>query len=412
MPGDPEADHEPGRSDPSRPADVPGVVIVANVPTPYRIHLHRRIAREMPDVRLWSAFTHEGAAQAPWELELPAEIGPAWFGRGQPLEGQSRGRNALREWRKGGRIIRWMRGRNIRAVVLNGYNDLARVRVLLWCRRHRVPCLLWGDSNIRGDVATGVRRRLKRVVVPTVLRRCDAILACGRLGRQYFERYGAAPERIFQFPVEPDYGLIEGIPPERVREVAARFGIAPGRRRLVFSGRLVPDKRPDLVVQAFAAIANARPEWDLLVLGIGPLRESLEASVPAALRGRVTFAGFVADPGDVACLYRACDVLVLPSDWEPWGLVVNEALAAGMAVLSSDRPGATAELVRDGVNGRVFPAGDVAAFREGLVDVTHPQRTDVMRAASRGVLEDWRRRGDPVAGLRAALRHVGTLPGR
>jgi glycosyltransferase involved in cell wall biosynthesis len=84
-------------------------------------------------------------------------------------------------------------------------------------------------------------------------------------------------------------------------------------------------------------------------------------------------------------------------------------MAAGMAVVSSDVPGASAELVRDGVNGRVFPAGDAAALRECLLDVTHPDRTDAMRAASRGVLEDWRRRGDPVAGLRRALQYVGAI---
>ena len=102
--------------------------------------------------------------------------------------------------------------------------------------------------------------------------------------------------------------------------------------------------------------------------------------------------------------------LALPSDVEPWAVVINEAAAAGLASIASDVVGAAAELVRDGVNGRVFPAGDRSALIVALRDVTDPANADRMKAASALVLADWRRRADPVAGLRGALQSTGVLP--
>ena len=125
--------------------------------------------------------------------------------------------------------------------------------------------------------------------------------------------------------------------------------------------------------------------------------------MPADLASRVHWLGFVDDATTLCALYRACDVLVLPSWFEPWGVVVNEAVAAGLAVVASEAVGAAAELVRDGVNGRVFPVGDVAALGACLGDVTGPGRCESMKAAAAEVLADWRRRGDPVRGLRMAL---------
>jgi glycosyltransferase involved in cell wall biosynthesis len=389
--------------------DRPSVAIVANSIAPYRVHLHRRIARELPAIRLWTVFTHEESS-SPWAFAPPPEIGPVRFGEGESCAAQTDARNALHEWRKGGRVIRWLEENRIAAVVMLGYNDPGRLRIIRWCSRRGVPCFLSGDSNVKGDRARGPKRLLKRAVVGRIVRSCFGVMPFGSLGRAYFERYGADPDRIFPFPYEPDEVRIGRLPRPEIERVRRRFGLSASRRRLVFSGRLVPIKRPDLLVDAFLAVARERAEWDLLVVGGGPLHGGLRARLPAELRERVFFTGFVDDPSTVGALYRLADVLVLPSDDEPWALVVSEAAAAGLAIVSSDVVGAAAELVRDGVNGRSFPAGDERALVECLLDVTSPVRTDAMKAASARVLEEWRRRDDPVDGLRRALEACGVLP--
>src|SRR5665213_309027 len=123
------------------------IAIVVNEQTPYRLHLHRRIVREIPEIELWSLFTHE-VATSPWQYQSLQEIRPVLFGAGQSTAGQDSASNALREWRKGGEITKWLREHRIRALILYGYNDPARLRILLWCRKHHITCFLFGDSNL------------------------------------------------------------------------------------------------------------------------------------------------------------------------------------------------------------------------------------------------------------------------
>jgi glycosyltransferase involved in cell wall biosynthesis len=387
----------------------PAVAMIANSFPPYRRHAHLRIVREMPQIKLFSVFTHE-LGSAAWAFDPPPEINPVQFGTGEPAQAQARPGRMLHEWRKGGRIIRWIKQHNIRAVVMAGYNDPGRLRLIRWCARNNVACLLQADSNIHGDLARGVAAVVKRRIVSRVSRWCRAILPCGSLGVQYFQKYGAERQKMFLMPYEPDYQLIQDIDSAAIERARHRFGLAPQRKRIVYSGRLIAAKRVDLLIDAFARIASQRPEWDLVIVGDGPLRQSLESRVPESLRSRAIWTGFSGDQETVSALYRASDVLALPSDYEPWALVINEAAAAGMAIVSSDVVGAAAELVRPNVNGMLFAHGSVDDLAKALACVTDPARIDGMKSASLAVLGEWQRRADPVQGLRSALEYCGVIP--
>ncbi len=386
----------------------PSVAIVSNGVTPYGINVCMRIARELPEIQLWTVFTHQ-YSMGVWPLKLPTEIGPVMMGKGEHSTQQSNPLFAWHEWRKGGQVNEWISTQDIKLVVVFGYNDLGRLRLIRWCRRHGVPCFVWGDSNIRGDISSGLKAAAKRFLLTGILSKCTGALACGRYGKAYFEKYGVSPKRIFLFPNEPDYSLFRTPPTEAISSVKERFKLTEERRRIVFSGRLVQVKRVDLAIAAFAAIAEMRPEWDLVIVGDGPLRDELRMKVPAQIRDRVLWTDFLADQTSMAAIYRLCDVLVLPSDFEPWALVVNEAVAAGLSVVASDIVGAAVELVRDGVNGRLFPPGDLAALIECLEYVTDENRTETLKRASPEVLVEWSQRADPVQGLRGALKFSGLL---
>jgi glycosyltransferase involved in cell wall biosynthesis len=235
------------------------------------------------------------------------------------------------------------------------------------------------------------------------------VMPFGSLGAAYFRRYGARPNRIFMMPFEPDYDRIAAIGEPEIAAVRSQFGLDQQRKRLLFCGRLANVKRVDLAIDAFKAIASERPDWDLVITGDGPLRESLRGTVPPELNNRVIWTGNITYTCVVYAIFKACDVLVLPSDHEPWALVVNEAAAAGLAIVCSNVVGAAAELVRDGVNGRLFPRGDLQSLIAAVRDVTVEETLRQMRAASTSVLAHWRERGDPVAGFTKAMQACGVL---
>lgn len=387
------------------------LVVIANTATPYRIHVQRRIHHEIPEYQLFTVLTHDRGS-APWENQIPPELQIIQFGRGESSQNQGGWRWALHEWQKAGRIIQWLSEHKPTAVLLVGYNDLGRLRLVRWLYRHRVSLFLFGDSNIKSDRARGWRRIIKRIWLRYVLRRCTAVMPCGSLGKAYYLHYGASPSRIRYFPYEPDYSLIESLEAGVIEQVAREYHLAPERRRIVFSGRLVQVKRADLLIKAFVEIAAARPDWDLVLAGDGPLRAELEGLVPPHLKQRVKFTGFVKSQRTLAALYRASDILVLPSDLEPWALVVNEAACAGLALICSDVVGAAAELVRQGVNGFTFPPGDVISLRERLLEATEAGKIDSLKSATRAVLAEWRATADPVTQLRLQLNLPPAAPGR
>lgn len=380
----------------------PGLAFIAPQQTPYRLHFLLRIVRELPQIKLHSMFTHE-FGDSKWKMESPPEINPVLFGPGEYCFDQAKLTSAKNEWHRGGKMIEWMEQRRIDAVLLLGYSDAGRLRVLRWARRKRIPVYLWGDSNIRGDQVSGVRKVAKTILVRRVMKQLDAIFSCGSLGKEYFLKYGAPADKIYYMPVEPDYDQIAAAPPELIEQMRRHYRLDPSRRRLVYSGRMVDLKRVDLVVDAFVAIAQQRPNWDLLMIGGGPLEAELKARVPANLKDRVIWTGFIDGQQKISAMYRCCDALVLCSDLEPWALVINEAAAAGMAIIATDVVGAAAELVRNGVNGYTVPTGDLRTLTNRLLETTDPANIDRMKAASLQVLADWRRDGDPIQGLRQAL---------
>ncbi|MGE3106922.1 MAG: glycosyltransferase family 4 protein [Phycisphaerales bacterium] len=385
----------------------PVVALVRIVATPYWLHLHRRLDQEIPEIELHCLYTL-GVGDQPWVL-TEQDVRPVVFAGKNEIDPDRPVRTAISDWKKAGRMIAWMREHHAAAVVVSGYNRVGGPRIARWCRSRRIPCFVTGDSNVHADTTTGYKRRVKSAIVRWMNRVCSGALPFGTAGKKFYVKYGMDPARVFFFPAEPDYELIGSLSREEVAAAASGSGLRPGRRRIVYCGRLIRVKRVDLLIEAYAAIAGERPDWDLVIVGDGPLKASLQAMVPDPIKARVTWTGFIADQRRIAGIYRSCDVLALPSDHEPWALVVNEALAAGLAVVTSDVVGAADDLVRDGVNGKTFHRGDAEALARALRDVTAPGTIDSLKAGSRDVLAAWRTSGDPVAGFRAALRSAGVI---
>ncbi len=380
------------------------VAVVANSLPPYRIQLHERLVQKFPEMELWSLTTHSNAYRRWGGLQPPASIRHVEFGRGEPTNEQPLMRFSLREWRKAGRIIRWLQQRRIDAVLVQGCGDMGRMRIIRWCKANNVECFLTGDFNICSDNHRLLKRWLKRTVYERAVRWSTGLMPCGQHGLALLHRYGGKTKPAFMFPFVPDVDLFSNTPSEAVAEARSKFDLSPNRRRLVYSARMMPVKRPDLAVRAFVEIAGLRPDWDLVMIGEGPLRHEVEAIIPEHLKPRVIWTGFLNNVTELAGLYANCDVLLLPSDHEPWGVVVVEAAAAGLAIIASEKVGANPELVHDGVNGAIFAAGNLRLLREGLLMVTAAEKCDDFKARSRQVFREWSRMNDSVASVGSALR--------
>ncbi len=378
------------------------LAIVCGVMRPYRLAFHQRIVREIPQLELHTMILFEKALVPVGDLDDPA-IRSQQFGKGESVREQGKLKAQRRAWQKGGEVIAELRAKKIDAVMLVGYGDLAFVRVLRYCRKNNIRCFLWLDSNILGERSSGMKGFCKHRYLRWFMRQVTGTMVCGRLGQRYVEHFGGDVSRCHFVPYEPDYKTFQQVDAKKVAIWLDRLETDGARRRIVYCGRFHPRKRVDLALDAFLRIAHDRPDWDFVLVGQGDLESRLREMVPAELAHRVKWFPFATDQEELAALYHACDVLVLPSDYEAWALVVNEAVAAGLALVTSDVVGAAYELVIPGVNGEQFAKGNVDELTTKLRIITDLQQIDRYKQASGDVLRHWREIADPVNGLRQAL---------
>jgi glycosyltransferase involved in cell wall biosynthesis len=381
--------------------DRPQIAIISDEPAPYRVHVLERIARELPEVGLHSVFTHPEPSM-PWKVALDDGIRPV------VLSGRSlSGRSPLTPYsfQMCARVREYLERNRVRFVVLLGYNNLTYYLLMHWAHSKGIPLLLTGDSNIFSDSRHGfVMRGLKQLYIRHVLRLVAGLMPMGTCGRAYYRLYANHDKPAFLFPYEPDYSRLAACDESACEAFRRRHEIDPARRRLLYSGRLVPVKCVDVLLDAFARILDRRPDWDLVIAGDGPLRSGLEARLGPSARSRVKWLGFL-QFDELVCCYHCCHGLVIPSEREPWGLVVNEAIATGLPVVSTEVVGAAVELVRHRINGLLVPPNNVDALADALLEVTDAGRNRQFRAAGPAVLAQWRTSADPVDGLRRALQY-------
>jgi glycosyltransferase involved in cell wall biosynthesis len=388
----------------------PGLAIIANVMTPYRANLHRLVAAGIPELKLHTLVTH-GVGDFDWSVAVPPEINTTNFSTVGEHSLDNPLRRPIGEFRKAGRLIRYLKTHEVKAVVFCFYRYLSYLRVMDYCYRADIPFWVNLDSNIRSEPhLSGLQSFIKRKLYEWWLKRASGVLSMGALGDQFFLKYGADPKRIYRVPYWPDFDAFTSYDEVALERLQRKFGLDRGRRYIMYSGRLVPEKRVDLLIDAFVAIAAERPDWDLLIVGHGPLSDELRRRVPETLRPRVVWTGFLEGTENVLA-FHAADMLVLPSDQEPWALVVQEAMAAGLVVVASNIVGAAHELVEDHVSGRIFAAGNLPQLIQAIRDVTDSAAFTRYNQRSQEAMASYRKNVQPVSEIRRALRDAGVLFG-
>ncbi|WP_049766773.1 glycosyltransferase family 4 protein [Rhodospirillum centenum] len=315
--------------------------------------------------------------------------------------------DVLRPWSYG-LWRRLLRGR-FDVLWVHGYGRPYNIGAIAAARVLGLKVLLRDEATSLSRARSPARQAAKRLFFALLSRAVTAFLAIGSLNRDYYREHGIAADRIFPVPYAVDNEFfrqrVAAARPDR-EVLRARLGLPPDRPVILFASKFEPRKRARDLLEAVRRLPALLPPDRLPVLlyiGDGEERAALEHG--AAGLPHVHFLGF-RNQSELPAFFDLCDVFVLPSVDEPWGLVVNEAMNAGRAIVVSDRVGCGPDLVRDGENGRVFPAGDPDALARALAGILHdPARMAAMGAAGLRIIEDWGFEQD-LRGLLAALEYA------
>ena len=226
-------------------------------------------------------------------------------------------------------------------MVIGGWDQPSYLQAFVRALSHRVPVLWWVESTLRDHRNSG---GLVRWMKSWLIDHASGSVVPGAASREYVLTLGANPARIWTAPNAVDN--------KRFRRSTERGNDEGEPTRFLFVGRLVSGKGLLYLLDAWSRL---RGPGHLTIAGNGPLAAAIRMRVATTSMNPVELVGNL-DRAELADAYRTADAFVFPTLTDVWGLVINEAMSAGLPIITTDVPGAVDDLVTDGDNGVVVPA--------------------------------------------------------
>ncbi len=291
---------------------------------------------------------------------------------------------------------------------VHGYSTLNALQGMLAAKALGIPVLLRAESRLGGKERNIFKRAIKRMFFSVLKGLVDGVLPIGTLNSAYWRHYLGEDLPQFLMPYAVDNQYFQSRSQQAVagrNELLHELNLDASRPIILFASKLQNRKRCQDLVEAYlnlSSVEGVEPHPYLVIVGDGAERAALEARVKQSGSNGVRFCGF-RNQSELPRFFDLAAVFVLPSRDEPWGLIVNEVMNSGRAVIVSDDVGCQPDLIVDGVEGCVFPAGDVAALTEALRRaLATPETAKVMGQRGFERIRTWSYEED-ILGLRQGI---------
>ena len=324
------------------------VLFLTNFASPYRVHFFDELGKYMDVTVLYSDRVEDVRHRnADW-----FENGEGGFHEVQLTKVASVGEENLCP-----NVLSWLK-KGYDAIIIGGYSSPTAVLAMAYLRLHKIPFYMEVDGGLIRQ-----ENRLKYRVKKTLVSMADRWLSTGAETTKYLIHYGAEEENVTNYPFSSLYEkdiLPDIIPQEEKKALRSALNI-PEEKMVLAIGQFIHRKGFDVLMQAAASLEG---NTGIYIVGGEPTEEYLKLREERNLNN-VHFLGFQKKEV-LAQYYKAADLFVLPTREDIWGLVINEAMAYGLPVITTDKCVAGLELVENGVNGYIVPVEDAAELAEKI----------------------------------------------
>lgn len=278
------------------------------------------------------------------------------------------------------------------AVAIPGYRTRVCRTALKWCKRNSRAAILMSESRREDFARVWWKEYLKR----SLISQFDAAVVGGKLQAQYAAELGIPHDCIFLgYDAVDNRFWIEQTNSVRSKAIEYRRSTNLPEYYFLAVGRFIAKKNFNSLIRSYHLYRQAvsAAAWDLVICGTGPLEAQLRQLVSdLGHEGAVHFMGYLGAE-QLAVAYGLASAFVFPSAYaEQWGLVVNEAMAAGLPVLVSRTVGCAQDLVHDGVNGSAFDPYSLEELAQLMTQISAPEASNkraAMGEASRAIISEW-----------------------
>ena len=277
---------------------------------------------------------------------------------------------------------------------VHGYASINALHGILAAKALGIPVLLRAESNLMDRSRSPIKLLAKTLFFSVLRQLVDAVLPIGTHNAGYWRHYLGPEIPAFNMPyaVDNTWFRDRSLAAAAGRaELQAELGLDPDPPVILFASKLQERKRCIDLLEAYLRLApDTQPHAYLVIVGDGEERAALQSrAAQSSAHASIRFCGF-RNQSELPRFFDLCTVFVLPSRHEPWGLIVNEVMNAARPVILSNDVGCQPDLITDGIEGRVFPVGDVPALTAALrsvLEVPGAARTMGQRALER--ISNW-----------------------
>ena len=284
-------------------------------------------------------------------------------------------------------LIKEIQNWGANAVMVYGWNFKSHWRAISFFYK-KIPVFFRGDSTLINE-KKGLKLIVRRIVLKYVYAHVYSAFYAGVANKAYFKAMGLGEEQLVFMPHAIDNNRFAENEEIKVAGIKLRnaLNISADAVVFLFAGKLEKKKQPDFLMESFVSL-NSNNAY-LIVAGSGELEQSLKDSY--STHAFIKFIGFK-NQYQMPAVYNSCDVFILPSKGpnETWGLAINEAMAAGKAIIASDKCGASYDLIKNNKNGFIFKADDPPSLFEALTFfVNKKSKAAIMGQVSVKIIEQY-----------------------
>ena len=243
---------------------------------------------------------------------------------------------------------------NYKLLHLAGWGEFKLIIALIMAKIFRVPATLESDTPYKEKNISDLKSIKRALIYPIILSLPDFYLPGGSSQKKHLIKHGISKEKIIKANMTVDIEkiiiYISSLNSKKINTIKSHFKVSPNSKIILFVGRLEFNKGIDILINTFLDLNKEIEDLILIIVGEGSLNIDLKTKYNEYQN--IIFPGRLAE-NYLLDLYAIAYLFVLPSRFEPWGLVINEALASSLPVITSSNVGCNDDLVEEGVNGYI-----------------------------------------------------------
>lgn len=347
------------------------LAIITTHPIQYQIPLFKNLKKNGIDVTVFFASKH-GLNSNKIDPEFLKKI--KWNNDSNILKGYSsffpkNQKNDIHEFRLSFvGIDKYLKKENFGHILIFGWNNLFYLKAIYLAIKYKIKIILRVETNLRSKI-NFLKKIIKTFLLRIFFKKISYFLSIGKLNKEFYLHHGVNKKKILPAPYFVDQKFFNIKKNENIIKKRLRL---KEKKIIIFVGKLIYRKNP-LEFLNLAKISQDQNQFKFLMIGDGHLKKNCQKYIKKNNLKNVSLLGFV-NQKELRDYYKASDLLIVPSEYETWGLNINEAFATNTPVICTSECGASEDLIINGKTGFKYKMGDIFDLQKKMFKILNDKK--------------------------------------